>query len=358
MILADRLRPHISEIAARAPGLDADAAFPAEDIRLLAHLRLPQAVLPRSLGGHGAGTEPEGTSDIFDLLRLLGRANPSLGRLFEAHVNAIRLIIHDGDPQQRAAAAETCRAGHLFGLWVTDAHSHPLQRHNATLTGAKGPCSGAGHLRHALVTAADEGQTRMLTITLTGNEPVQPLGPRLHGMRAAANGTVTLDHLPAPASAIIGLPGAYLAEPDFSCGAWRTMAVTLGALDALTDAVRTHLRARNQTEAPAQQARFGEILIAQETARLFTHQAAEMAERGDHPTADRVAYVNLARIAVESACLDAMRHAQRAAGLAAMLSPNPIERLLRDLATYLRQPAPDDVLATAAAHGLASSHRT
>ena len=62
--------------------------------------------------------------------------------------------------------------------------------------------------------------------------------------------------------------------------------------------------------------------------------------------------MNLARIAVEHACLDAIRHAQRAIGLGAFLTTNPLERLVRDLSTYLRQPAPDAVLTEAAQHGL------
>lgn len=350
MTPAETLQPHVAAIAGRAAALDADAAFPAEDVRLLASIGLPACPLPRSMGGAGAGTEPAGTEAVFDLLRLLGRANPSLGRLFEAHVNAIRLVMRDGDPAQKLDAAAACREGRLFGLWVTDAPGLAVHRTGGVLKGAKGPCSGAGHLRHALITADDAGETRMALVTLDGTQRVEMIADRLHGMRAAANGTVRLDNVAAPAP--LGPPGAYMAEPDFSCGAWRTMAVTLGALDALTEAVRDHLRARNQAEAPAQQARFGAMLIAQETAALWTRRAAERAEH-EGPVPARVAYVNLARIAVESACLDAMRHAQRAAGLAAMVRPNPIERLLRDLATYLRQPAPDEVLAVAAAHALA-----
>ncbi len=77
--------------------------------------------------------------------------------------------------------------------------------------------------------------------------------------------------------------------------------------------------------------------------------AARIAE---HPAADaghRVATVGLARIAVESACLDAMRLVQRSLGLSAFRQGNPVERICRDLSTYLRQPAPDEVLTEAAA---------
>ena len=85
---------------------------------------------------------------------------------------------------------------------------------------------------------------------------------------------------------------------------------------------------------------------------MWTSEAARRAEHAVGSVADQVAYVNLARIAVESACFELMRHAQRGLGLAALVQPNPVERLLRDLATYLRQPAPDLVLTEAAQHGL------
>ena len=52
---------------------------------------------------------------------------------------------------------------------------------------------------------------------------------------------------------------------------------------------------------------------------------------------------------MERAALDVLELAQRSVGLGAFLRPNPMERMMRDLATYLRQPAPDRVLAGAAA---------
>jgi len=60
--------------------------------------------------------------------------------------------------------------------------------------------------------------------------------------------------------------------------------------------------------------------------------------------------VKLARIAVEQACLQVIEAAQRSVGIAAMVRPNPIERLCCDLTTYLRQPALDMVLDEAAAY--------
>lgn len=354
MTFVEALRPHVTAAAGRAAALDADAAFPHADIALLRDIGLPMAPLPARLGGSGAGTEPDGAASIFELLRLLGLGNPSVGRLFEAHVNAVRLVIRFGTPAQQDHLASLCRRGELLGLWVTDPPGRALSAAGGSLVGMKGPCSGAGHLNHALVTVTlDDGAVRMALIALRGDEPVTPIGTRLHGMRAAANGTIDLGGLPLPPHAMLGTDGDYLREPDFSTGAWRTMAVTLGLLDALVESVRAQLRARRHHETPLQQARFGAMLVAQETARLWTWQAAQHAEAGTAPLPDQIAYVNLARIAVEAACFDVMRHAQRALGLGALVAPNPVERMLRDLATYLRQPAADIVLTEAAQHHLA-----
>ncbi|GJE34186.1 hypothetical protein LDDCCGHA_4393 [Methylobacterium oxalidis] len=67
-----------------------------------------------------------------------------------------------------------------------------------------------------------------------------------------------------------------------------------------------------------------------------------------------MAYVNLARLAVERAGLAVLERAERSVGLQGFLRDHPLERLSRDLATYLRQPAPDRALALAARHALAA----
>src|ERR1700735_5354160 len=89
--------------------------------------------------------------------------------------------------------------------------------------------------------------------------------------------------------------------------------------------------------------------------RLWVAQAASTAEAplGSRAPEQLVAYVNLARLAVEAAALDLMQLTQRSIGLQAFMRPNPIERISRDLATYLRHPGPDRALTDAAAWVLA-----
>ncbi len=338
----------------RAVALDADEEFPEQDIQALRELGALIAPLPSRLGGYGAGTEPEGCELLVSLLRTLGQGNLAVGRLFEAHVNALQLIAAFGSPAQIERAAADAQDGHLYGLWVTDPAGHALALDAGSLRGSKGPCSGGGYVTRALVTMLTAAGTQMAVVALDSTVGIEPMRGVLQGMRACSNAVVRFNGTPLLADAVIGGSGDYLREPHLSTGAWRTTAVTLGGLDALVAATKGQLARRGHQDALLQQDRFGRMLIAQETARLWTVAAAQCAEAGKTPIADRVAYVNLARIAVETACLDAMRLAQRALGLAAFLRPNPVERLLRDLAVYLRQPAPDAVLTEAASHAFSA----
>ena len=317
----------------RAAGHDAACDVPADDLA--------------ALRGSGAFLPPP--ASLCGLLTLLGECNLSVGRLIEAHVNALQLIARFGRPEQREASESAARSGHLFGLWVTDALHAPVLREGSQLRGAKAPCSGVGAATRAIVTVQTPAGS-MLAMLAVEHLPAEHLAPAT-GMRAAAQGRVVFDGAPCPDEALVGEPGDYLREPELSCGAWRTSAVTLGGLNALIDTLRRHLRTRRHDGALLQQERFGLALIAQRTARLWVGDAERHANAHHLPTEARVAAVNLARIAVEGACLDALRLVQRSAGLAAFV-PGPMERIARDLATYLRQPAPDAVLTEAAAYHL------
>ena len=91
-------------------------------------------------------------------------------------------------------------------------------------------------------------------------------------------------------------------------------------------------------------------MIAQETAALWLARTAILAEATSPDPAQTAAYVNLARIAVEQAALAVIQLTQRSLGLSAFMAGHPAEAVMRDLATYLRQPAPDETLTEAAAY--------
>ena len=344
-----RALPDIEEEAVR---LDRDGGFPEHAFGLLREIGALSAPLAPALGYAELGRRASGARGMLALLRLLGRGSLAVGRLYEGHVNALRLIAMYGTPGQHAAAADDAGRGHLFGIWVTGG-SVPLRLSQAAgfwrLQGEKRFASGALHVSRALVTAtAPDGTERMALVPLgPERRAVDTLGG-VHGMRAACTGSCDFSGITLAPEALIGGAGDYLRQPEFSAGAWRGIAVALGGIDRLMELLRQQLRERGRHRDPYQLARIGEALIARETAALWAVRAADAAESGTLDPGDVVGVVGLARIAAETAALDIIRLVQRGLGLACFVGSNPAERVMRDLATYLRQPAPDETLAEAA----------
>ena len=343
--------------AARAAGQDHDGGFPAEDVADLARLGLLAAPVPRAEGGAGLGEEP-GAADLAAVLRRVGSGSLALGRVYEGHVNPLQLVARFGSPAQREALFADARAGHLFGVWNTEPGQGGLSLAEAPggyrLAGCKTFASGAGRVTRALVTARTEPGAAPLML-------VVPLDPgtrhdlsdwRAHGMRASATGTVDFSGLRIGPDAILGGPDDYHRQPHFSGGAWRFAAIQLGGIDAVLEAWRAHLSATRRGADPHQLARLGEGALAAETASLWVLRAAAIVAADAFEPERIVAYVNLARLAVERASLEVLQLAQRSVGLQGFLRDHPLERLSRDLATYLRHPAPDRALAGAAEHVL------
>jgi alkylation response protein AidB-like acyl-CoA dehydrogenase len=329
------------------------------NVAVLHESGLVTAVLPVSSGG--AGLSGVALSEV---LRSISSGSLPLGRLFEGHVNALELVLRYGERQQVDLVAAEARAGRLFGVWNTDdANDLRLvrRRERYRLAGRKILASGAGHIERPLVTATDEDGRRLMVLPkLRASDRADLSGWTAQGMRASATGAVDFTGIEIDSVEILGRAGDYERQPWFSGGAWRFAAVQLGGMERLFDLLRRHLQETNRGRDPHQAARLGESAMAIETARLWVAQAASLAEAPLDSRAPEqlVAYVNLARLAVETAALDLMQLVQRSVGLRAFLRPNPIERISRDLATYLRQPGPDRALTDAAAWILAQPAAT
>ncbi len=335
--LLDAVAELVPWMQSRADALDRAAAFPEDEI---ASLRRVGALSPLSALGFVK------TEQLALMLSLVGQGNLAVGRVLEAHVNALHLMARYG-------AGIRSDDGRLYGLWVTNPQTNGLHMRRAgdriILRGGKQFCSGAGYATGAVVTAQnDDGEVCMLVLPLGIGEAVTPLPSPLQGMRAAVTGAVDFTGCEVSADTLLGGSGDYLREPDFSAGAWRGSAVAMGGLIALLEHGVTQLRQAGRLDNPHTQARLGRAFIARETSRLWVYSAAQIAENPAAETDRRVTAAGLARIAVETACLDAMHLLQRSLGLAAFRQGSSIERICRDLSTYLRQPAPDEVLTEAA----------
>ncbi|MDH2329165.1 acyl-CoA dehydrogenase family protein [Cereibacter sp. SYSU M97828] len=267
---------------------------------------------------------------LFEALVAIGRANLSAGRIFEGHVNAVKLL----DLQGRA-----CPDG-LLGVWGADGPA-PVRIEGDRLVGQKLFASGADTLDHALVTADLGGRPQLLLVD------THALRGRLHpdewnvsGMKATASGRCDLNDLPMAEVERIGVPGDYLNEPHFQGGVWRYGAVQLGAMQALTAITAKQLETRGQEAAPLQAMRLRRMVTACETARLWLWQAAQAVERVDAAPEDAEAAI-LARLLVAEEAVALMTAMDQALGAASFAISHPAERIRRDLGFYIRQANPD-----------------
>lgn len=341
----------------RAQSLDVDGAFPLEDVKALADHGLLAAPLPPAFGGVGLGAGADGAVALAHALALTGGGSLPLGRLYEGHVNALALIAAYGSAEQLDTYAGRAREGHLFAVWNTqrepgvrliDDGGPPSGRFH--LSGAKIFASGAGFVTYPLITAHDRAGQLLMVVPEAAKATTDLSQWRASGMRASASGAVDFSGLAVTREAIIGSHDDFHREPLFSAGAWRFCAVQLGGMGALFDAVRAHLVGAGRARDPYQLSRIAAAAIAVETARLWVFRACTIAQDPRVAPKAAIAFVDLCRLAVERAGLDVIELAHRAVGLAGFLRPHPVERISRDLSTYLRQPAPDRAMCNAADH--------
>lgn len=316
------------------------------------------------------GIAPGTTLPLLDVLMHLGRGNLAVGRLYEGHVNALHLLHQFGSASQLAAAAADVRErGSLFGVWNTEAADGvrivPTAEGTYRMDGAKTFASGAGHLERPIVngTLSDGGWQMCLVPMERVMALIDPSSWHPLGMRASASYRIAFAGVELARDTLIGKPGDYYQQPWFSGGAIRFAAVQLGGAAALLDATRTYLRGLDRTGDPYQRTRVGEMAIAVEGGALWLRGAATLVDRsafvgGAGDVEALVAYVNMARTAIERICLDSMRLAEQTVGARGLLPPHPFERIIRDLTLYLRQPAPDAALAGAGRYVLERTQRT
>lgn len=339
-----------------AARVDDAASIDAEIWAAFRETGLGPAVFPESMGGVGL-VEPSRHGALCAVLRLLGAGDLSMARLFEGHVNAVSLVCRFGTAAQARDLQQGVEAGTLSAVWGADG-AHGLKLVEAAsethLTGGKVLCSGAGFVTRPLVTASGRDGQVLCLLRLAEGYSADLTMWQAQGMRSTATGSVDMTDVRITADDLIGNAGDYMKQPYFSGGAWRFCAAHLGAAERLVDLFREHLVARGRGEDPYQLQRVAVSATAVKTARFWVEEAARRFAGDDHDPANVVAFVNLTRMMTERSALDVMEAVQRGVGLGAFVRPHPIERICRDLSTYLRQPVPDLAMSDGARALLAS----
>lgn len=335
-----------------APASDCEGHALGEEIAFLAERGWLTACLPRRWGGEGWGCEPVGTHDAFDALRALGRGNLSLARLFEGHMNAVKLIVLYGTEASAREMTAAVNAGALLGVWGADEPEDPLKIERrgdrVALQGAKRFASGLGLVSRAVVTAPTPEGPQLLVVPANDPERCDYSVWSMGGMRATQSGRCDFTGVQVGADALIGAPGDYLREPYFEGGIWRYCAAHLGAAEALYDAMLTQLTDRNRAQEANQQRRIVASAIALESARLWLERASEEVEAPGAPP-EKSTLSLLARETTEDACRRVADNVERALGMDAHLEGSFIHRTNRDLRLFLCQAAPDAKRSRAAA---------
>lgn len=308
-----------------------------EDIKILQRTGILDAL---------TATGCEAVRDQVQLLRRLGRANLSVGRLAEGHMNAITLLRLYATPAQCQRHLAAAAGGRIFGVWgaedavpltIADGHGGA-----ARLAGGKRFCSGLGIVGTAVLTAGtDQGPQLVLAdVTETSRHDHAIWTPA--GMRATVSGACDLHGMRAE---LLGRPGDYQKEPHFEGGVWRYAALQVGALEALAD----HLRAAfaDVDPGPHNRHRLARLALAARAARLLVEDAALQTVAGGDPWG-AAALSLLAREGVERACVEAIATVDRALGTRTFFAGHPVERIRRDLGFFLRQADLDGKLERAA----------
>ena len=297
---------------------------------------------PATLGGAGL-CDTDRHNDLCSVLRLLGSADLSVARLFEGHVNAVSLVQRYGEPAQLQALSERVSGGGLSAVWGADDAEglRVVGGHRHTLQGRKILASGAGFVTDPLLTAKADGGQVMCLLHLGMDEKVDLSGWNALGMRSSATGAIELSGISLARANMIGSAGDFMRQPHFSGGAWRFCAAHVGATERLVDLFRDHLVARGRGDDPYQLQRLAQCIASAKTARHWVEEAAGRLSVDGADPGNVVAFANLTRMVTERCALDVMEAVQRGVGLTSFIRPHPIERISRDLATYLRQPVPD-----------------
>ena len=334
----------VRALAAEWDRANGDELFPAARIAALHEVR--------ALAGFVDVSTPERTDALVDVLRAIGGADLSLGRVFEGHVNAAQLVSAYGDDAQRQTLARDLDAGRVSGVWNTEPTPGLSIRQDGNnrwrLDGRKSFATGAGHLEQILVTARNETGGKQLVLVAIAGETARAdnSGWQVRGMRGTGSGLFDFSDMPIGPEGMIGAPDVYETEPKFSAGAWRFTAVQLGAIEALVRHLRDHLVQTGKGADPIQRARFAACLTETRSAGLWVRRAAHLAET---QAAEAIPFVLMTRGVVEEAGLKTMEAAARSVGTASFFAASRIDRITRDLGLYLRQPVPDQARDRAAA---------
>jgi alkylation response protein AidB-like acyl-CoA dehydrogenase len=334
-----------AQISGGAAGRDADPAFPHHPFQGLSEaglLAIPVPDPPGS-GGRRASFEEE-----WRILRAVARADGSVGRIFDGHLNAVERVSVLAPEPLRTRELEAVASGELLlGVWGADpipGEGVPARivetESGPVLEGVKTFCSGSTGLDMALVAVrgadGEPGPPILAYVDLRGGGfEVDSTWFRGSGMRASLSHRVVFQN--ARVLAVLGEPGELVREPYFARDAIRTAVTWAGIADLAVDAALAILAAKSAGREPDDIVSLaaGRMLAAQKTMDLWLEYAAREADAD--PERSLAGFSTELRTAVAACCRNILDEAARACGSHPFATAHPLDRARRDLELILLQ---------------------
>ncbi len=337
----------LAELTAGDEALDRGTRGPKTELDLLRATDLLGAPFLPVDGGKGWGTTPEGALPIFDVLYVLGGASLPVARIYEGHVNAVRLVTDHGTPDQRSHFADRVMGGAIAGVWAADSE-HAVTIKDVALQGVKAFASGLGDVEIAILTAKTDEGLQMVLADVTDAARFDHQSWDVTAMVGSRSGRFDCDGLTLTSTMRIGDPDSMFEEPAFHGGIWRILACYAGAMAAMARLTHAMVDRQGKTDDSLIRHRLGEIAMESQSAIALARCSCLAAESGQSfvsPIAD----VLFAREAIEQSALRQIAMIERLAGTSLHQTGSQLGRIARNLGLYLRQAQLDGKLAYATA---------
>lgn len=332
----------LSRIAVSAAERDENPDFPTEAFRDLGSngaLAMPAPDTPTDSARRASFAEE------WRVLRAVARADGSVGRIFDGHLNAVERISALAPEPLRSRELEGVASREMIlGVWGADpipGEGPParLSPDGNSISGVKTWCSGSTGVQRALVlvrsTDNKPGPPHLAYVDTTTGMYVDRSWFKGAGMRTSESHRVVFED--APVLAVLGEPGELLREPYFARDAIRTAVTWAGMCDSAVDATLAILAAKSGDREPDDLVSLaaGRILTAQGTIDRWLEYAATEAD--GNPNASLAPFATQLRESVARSCREVLDEAARAVGSHPFAVAGRLDLARRNLELFLLQ---------------------
>lgn len=345
----------LANIAAGAAARDANPAFPEEPFRELAEAGVLAMPVPDPVGERGRRAP---FSEEWRVLRAVARADVSVGRILDGHLNAVeRVSVLAPEPLRSEELGAVAAGRLLLGVWGADpipGEGEPARLvetdEGPVLEGVKTFCSGATGIDRALVAVrapegTPPGPPLLAYVDLSAGVEIDLSWFRGSGMRSSESHQVVFEG--APVLAILGELGELVREPFFGRDAVRTAVTWAGIADSAIEAALEILAAKSGGGEPDDIVSLaaGRMLTARGTIDRWIEHAASFADAD--PDASMAGFSVQLRESVAAASREILDEAARAVGSHPFATATALDRARRDLELFLLQHRLEPALARA-----------